>query len=106
VLLGVDTPRWAGARFRLRAGKALLADFKGVALHRRGDAVQRFACEDEVGAYRRVLLDVLGGGNTLAVHAGEAEEAWRIVMPVLDAWAAGEVPLEDYAGGSAGPPRL
>ena len=106
VLLDVDTPRWRGARFRLRAGKALAENFKGIVLHRRAGHTQRFACEDEVGAYRSVLLDVLGGGSALAVHADEAEEAWRIVMPVLDAWAAGEVPLEDYAAGSAGPPRL
>ena len=101
VLLDVDTPRWAGAQFRLRAGKALSRRFKGVVLHRRAGGTQRVACEGE-RRYRRVLLDVLGGGNALAVRAEEAEEAWRIVMPVLDAWAAGEVPLEDYAAGRRG----
>jgi glucose-6-phosphate 1-dehydrogenase len=25
------------------------------------------------------------------------------VQPVLDAWASGDVPLEEYAAGSAGP---
>jgi glucose-6-phosphate 1-dehydrogenase len=106
LLLDVDVPRWAGIRCRLRAGKALAADFKGVVLHRRGSGERRFPCQDEVGAYRRVLLDVLGGGSALAVSGAEAEEAWRIVMPVLDTWAAGAVPLEDYEPGSAGPPRL
>jgi glucose-6-phosphate 1-dehydrogenase len=106
LLLDVDTPRWSGRRFRLRAGKALAAGFKGVVLHRHSSETQRIACEGEIGAYRRVLLDLLGGGSSRAVTAAEAEEAWRIVMPVLDAWAANGVPLEDYPPGSAGPPRL
>ena len=106
VLLDVDTPRWAGTPFRLRAGKALAATFQGVVLHRRSSGPQRVACGGEVEAYRRVLLDLLGGGSARAVSAEEADEAWRIVMPVLDAWAAGDVPLKDYAAGSAGPPRL
>ena len=33
----------------------------------------------------------------------EAEELWRIVEPVLTAWANDEVPLEEYAAGSSGP---
>jgi glucose-6-phosphate 1-dehydrogenase len=106
VLLDVDTPRWSGTPFRLRAGKALAETFRGVVLHRRSSAPERIACEGEVGAYRRVLLDLLGGGSSRAVGAAEAEEAWRIVTPVLDAWAANGVPLEDYPAGSAGPPRL
>ena len=28
---------------------------------------------------------------------------WRIVEPVLAAWAEGAVPLEEYRAGSAGP---
>jgi glucose-6-phosphate 1-dehydrogenase len=35
----------------------------------------------------------------------EAEEGWRILQPVLDAWAAGEVPLLEYPAGSTGPTR-
>ena len=54
-------------------------------------------------AYGRVLRDLLGGTSALAVGTREAEETWRIVTPVLDAWTAGAVPLEEYAAGSAGP---
>jgi glucose-6-phosphate 1-dehydrogenase len=56
--------------------------------------------------YGHVLLDVLSGGCALSVRGDEAEEAWRIVTPVLEAWAAGRVPLEEYAAGSDGPPPL
>ena len=46
---------------------------------------------------------MLAGDPTLSVRGDTAEECWRIVEPVLAAWAAGEVPLEEYAAGSAGP---
>jgi len=59
----------------------------------------------ELRAYSQVLLDVLSGECTLSIRGDEAEEAWRIVTPVLDAWASDVVPLETYPAGSAGPAR-
>jgi glucose-6-phosphate 1-dehydrogenase len=110
VLLEVDTPRWAGTTFRMRAGKALGHGFKGAIVHPRdGDPIAFEADrlgEGEPPAYEHVLQDVLSGGSTLSVRADEAEEAWRIVTPVLEAWAARRVPLTEYAAGSDGPPRL
>lgn len=55
-------------------------------------------------AYANVLLDVLTGGTALSVRGDEAEAAWRVVTPILDAWAADVVPLEEYPAGSQGPP--
>jgi glucose-6-phosphate 1-dehydrogenase len=54
-------------------------------------------------AYARLLLDVMRGDLTLSIRDDEAEESWRIVAPILDAWKANRVPLLDYAAGSAGP---
>jgi glucose-6-phosphate 1-dehydrogenase len=59
----------------------------------------------ELPPYARVLLDVLRGDRTLSIRADEAEEAWRIVEPVLDAWHHGAVPLDEYPAGSFGPDR-
>jgi glucose-6-phosphate 1-dehydrogenase len=59
----------------------------------------------ELPAYAPVLLDVLTGGSTLLVRADEAEQAWRVVTPVLEAWRANRVPLEEYPAGSDGPRR-
>jgi glucose-6-phosphate 1-dehydrogenase len=59
----------------------------------------------ELPAYGRILLDVLGGNSALSIRADEAEEAWRILTPVLDGWSRDLVPLEEYAAGSNGPPR-
>ena len=135
VAVELDTARWAGTPFLLRAGKALSA--------RRRMAIVRFRPEpnrarelridvdgpddvslqmvggppasptaltlgatppgSELLAYGRVLFDVLNGGNGLSISGEEAEEAWRVVTPVLNGWASG-VPLEEYPAGSAGPP--
>lgn len=54
--------------------------------------------------YGEVLDGVLSGNPLLSVRADIAEECWRIVDPVLKAWAEDKVPLETYPAGSAGPP--
>jgi len=54
-------------------------------------------------AYTEVLSQVLDGDVALSVRADAAEECWRIIEPVLDAWKRGDVPLEEYAAGSDGP---
>jgi len=53
--------------------------------------------------YGEVLEGVLTGDPLLSVRSDTAEDCWRIVEPVLKAWAADEVPLEEYDAGSAGP---
>jgi len=50
-----------------------------------------------------VLSELLDGDVTLSVGADAAEECWRIIAPVRDAWRRGDVPLEDYPAGSTGP---
>ena len=53
--------------------------------------------------YGEVLEGVLTGDPLLSVRSDTAEDCWRIVEPVLKAWEQGEVPLEEYDAGSAGP---
>jgi glucose-6-phosphate 1-dehydrogenase len=57
----------------------------------------------ELPAYSRVLMDVLSGDSTLSIRGDEAEQAWRVLTPVLRAWADGRVPMEEYRAGSDGP---
>jgi glucose-6-phosphate 1-dehydrogenase len=59
----------------------------------------------ELPPYAQLLLDVLTGNSALSIRADEAEESWRVVTPVLDAWSKELVPLEEYPAGSDGPPR-
>jgi glucose-6-phosphate 1-dehydrogenase len=145
VVLEVESERWAGTRFVLRAGKALARRRKGIAVHFRsggGPAAETPEPAEilwigidgpndivlsltgrasgpparprrleligepppsELPPYAHVLLDLLAGGNRLSVGGDEAEEAWRIVTPVLQAWADGLVPLLEYPAGSRGP---
>jgi glucose-6-phosphate 1-dehydrogenase len=57
----------------------------------------------ELPAYGRILHDVLRSDATLSIRADEAEEAWRVVTPVLDGWSRDVAPLEEYDAGSQGP---
>jgi glucose-6-phosphate 1-dehydrogenase len=60
----------------------------------------------ELPAYGRILLDALRGNSALSIRADEAEEAWRVVTPILEGWSRDLAPLEEYDAGSDGPPRL
>ncbi|MDN3482290.1 glucose-6-phosphate dehydrogenase [Arthrobacter sp. APC 3897] len=55
--------------------------------------------------YGEVLDGILSGDPLVSVRADIAEECWRIVDPVLKAWADGEVPLDSYPAGTMGPPE-
>ncbi|WHZ12682.1 MAG: Glucose-6-phosphate 1-dehydrogenase [Burkholderiaceae bacterium] len=66
------------------------------------DFDKRFGTE-RVGAYERLLLDVIAGRLNLFVRSDEQEEAWRWVEPALDAWRADPEPPRPYAAGTWGP---
>lgn len=57
------------------------------------------------GPYGQLLLAIIDGDTRLSARAEEAEQGWRIVEPVLAAWADGVVPLLEYPAGSTGPQR-
>lgn len=57
----------------------------------------------DLPAYGRLLLDVLIGNPALSIRADEAEQAWRVVTPVISAWSRDLVPLHEYPAGSLEP---
>lgn len=59
--------------------------------------------EGALKAYAEVLSGVLDGDPMLAVRGDAAEQCWRIVAPILQAWRTDAVPLEEYPAGSSGP---
>ena len=65
------------------------------------DFDKRFGAE-RVGAYERLLLDVIAGRLNLFVRSDEQEEAWRWVEPLIDNWDADGAP-RPYAAGTWGP---
>ncbi len=62
-----------------------------------------FVPQEFFAAYEHVFEDLLEGNTTLFVRGDEAEEAWRVSEPILDAWRSGQVPLLEYPAGSDGP---
>jgi len=66
------------------------------------DFDKRFGSE-RVGAYERLLLDVLDGRLNLFVRSDEQEEAWRWVEPIMQAWAHDVDGPRTYAAGTWGP---
>ncbi|GGA45469.1 glucose-6-phosphate dehydrogenase [Paenibacillus physcomitrellae] len=54
-------------------------------------------------AYENLIHDALLGDSTFFAHWDEVELSWAWVQPVLDAFAANEVPLHFYPAGSDGP---
>ncbi|MBL0422753.1 glucose-6-phosphate dehydrogenase [Ramlibacter sp. AW1] len=71
-------------------------------VHLNLDFTQRFGSE-RVGAYERLLLDVIDGRLNLFVRSDEQEEAWRWVEPLLHHWSRDANGLRPYAAGTWGP---
>jgi glucose-6-phosphate 1-dehydrogenase len=59
--------------------------------------------EEPPDDYERLLLDAMVGDPTLFIRCDEVSESWRIVDPLLQAFAADELPLARYPAGSWGP---
>jgi glucose-6-phosphate 1-dehydrogenase len=58
---------------------------------------------NRVGAYERLLLDVIAGRLNLFVRSDEQEEAWRWVEPILEEWRRDDAPPRPYTAGTWGP---
>jgi glucose-6-phosphate 1-dehydrogenase len=55
-------------------------------------------------AYEALLLDVLEGDATLFMRADQVDAAWKVVMPILDAWKKYPTKfLHFYEAGTGGP---
>ena len=107
----VDTlrPNWLVLRIEPDEGISLQFEVK-----RRGPVVDLaavkmdfryddwFPREPNVG-YETLIYDAMIGDPTLSMRADMVEEAWRIVQPVLDAWAKNKADFPDYDSGSDGP---
>jgi glucose-6-phosphate 1-dehydrogenase len=66
------------------------------------DFDKRFGSE-RVGAYERLLLDVIDGRLNLFVRSDEQEEAWRWVEPIMEHWRNDPSGPRPYAAGTWGP---
>lgn len=53
--------------------------------------------------YAEVIAAILQGNRLISVRADLAEECWRICEPIIEAWRAGQVPMDEYPAGTGGP---
>ena len=67
------------------------------------DAANRLPEDDTVDAYEALLLNLMQGDNSNYLHINEAEAQWRLVDPVVKAWAADKTPVYQYPAGSRDP---
>lgn len=67
------------------------------------DAANRQEGDESVDAYEALLLNLMAGDNSLYLHISEVEAQWRLVDPVVKAWAADRSPVHQYPAGSADP---
>lgn len=88
-------PERIGLRFNVRAS--------GDAFDLDEVEVSRDLGAADVAAYGRVLRDVLEGDPALSIRGDEAELAWEIMTPVLEAFDRDLVAMESYPAGSDGP---
>ena len=59
---------------------------------------------NEPEAYETLLLDVMTGNATLFMRSDQVEAAWKIIMPILNAWQSKPpVDFPNYAPDSWGP---
>jgi glucose-6-phosphate 1-dehydrogenase len=55
-------------------------------------------------AYETLLLDTLMGDQTLFMRADQVEEAWELLMPLLNSWQSKKsINFPNYSAGSWGP---
>ena len=57
-------------------------------------------------AYAHLIEHMLHNDPMLFIRGDEAEESWRIVDPVMQAWSSGAVELQEYPAGGAAPDPL
>ncbi|WP_271982629.1 glucose-6-phosphate dehydrogenase [Pseudoclavibacter terrae] len=106
--LRVDTPRWRGVPFVLRSAKAIGEARQEIVLTPGdGAAPTRIplrapADDSSADPYARVIAGLLTGNTLLSVRGDVAEELWRIVTPVLEAWESEAGELPEHAAGTVG----
>jgi glucose-6-phosphate 1-dehydrogenase len=90
--LGLLDPRCAPGHDAQRAGRT--AETRELAAR---STPPRFS------PYANLILEMLAGDPMLFIRGDEGEEAWRIIDPVVRAWSAGQVPMQEYSAGHAPP---
>ncbi len=67
------------------------------------DGPQRQQGDDTVDSYETLLLNLMEGDNSLFLHIDEVEAQWKLVDPIVKAWAEDKHPVHQYRAGNRDP---
>lgn len=67
------------------------------------DSPQRQASDETIDSYESLLLNLMEGDPSLYLHISEVEAQWRLIDPIVKAWAADKSPVLQYIAGSRDP---
>ena len=67
------------------------------------DMPQRLASDESIDSYESLLLNLMEGDPSLYLHISEVEAQWRLIDPIVKAWAADLSTVHQYVAGSHDP---
>lgn len=67
------------------------------------DLGQRIAGDDSVDSYETLLLNLMQGDPSQYLHIDEVEAQWKLVDPIVKAWAADKGAVVQYRAGNRDP---
>ncbi len=67
------------------------------------DAPQRQTGDESIDSYESLLLNLMEGDPSLYLHISEVEAQWRLIDPIVKAWAEDQSAVHQYPAGSRDP---
>lgn len=67
------------------------------------DAPQRQSGDESIDSYESLLLNLMEGDPSLYLHISEVEAQWRLIDPIVQAWAEDPTAVHQYPAGSRDP---
>ena len=67
------------------------------------DGAQRQAGDESIDSYESLLLNLMEGDPSLYLHISEVEAQWRLIDPIVKAWANDQSPVHQYRAGNRDP---
>ncbi len=67
------------------------------------DGPQRQTGDESIDSYESLLLNLMEGDPSLYLHISEVEAQWRLIDPIVKAWAEDKSPVHQYRAGNRDP---
>jgi glucose-6-phosphate 1-dehydrogenase len=67
------------------------------------DAPQRQQGDETIDSYESLMLNLMEGDPSLYLHISEVEAQWRLIDPIVKAWAEDKSPVHQYPAGNRDP---